>query len=74
MRPCGDAVFYAGAIDRQGMNAEFHQVDERLVGPKPRSLSHAEAAAVPLTAITAWVTLFDRLDVRKPVPGASNAS
>ncbi len=69
----GDAVFYAGAIDRQGTNAEFHLVDERLVGPKPRSLSHAEAAAVPLTAITAWETLFDRLDVRKPVPGASNA-
>ena len=68
----GDAVFYAGAIDRQGTNAEFHLVDERLVGPKPRSLSHAEAAAVPLTAITAWETLFDRLDVRKPVPGASN--
>ncbi len=69
----GDAVFYAGAIDRQGTNAEFHLVDERLVGPKPRSLSHAEAAAVPLTAITAWETLFDRLDVRRPVPGASNA-
>ena len=69
----GDAIFYAGAIDRQGTNAEFHLVDERLVGPKPRALSHAEAAAVPLTAITAWETLFDRLDVRKPVPGASNA-
>jgi zinc-binding alcohol dehydrogenase family protein len=69
----GAAVFYAGAIDRQGTNAEFHLVDERLVGPKPRSLSHAESAAVPLTAITAWETLFDRLDVRKPVPGASNA-
>ena len=69
----GDAVFYAGAIDRQGTNAEFHLVDERLVGPKPRSLSHAEAAAVPLTAITAWETLFDRLDVRRPVPGAGNA-
>jgi len=69
----GDAVFYAGAIDRQGTNAEFHLVDERLVGPKPRSLSHAESAAVPLTAITAWETLFDRLDVRRPVPGAGNA-
>jgi zinc-binding alcohol dehydrogenase family protein len=69
----GDAVFYAGAIDRQGTNAEFHLVDERLVGPKPRSLSHAEAAAVPLTAITAWETLFDRLNVRRPVPGAGNA-
>jgi zinc-binding alcohol dehydrogenase family protein len=69
----GDAVFYAGAIDRQGTNAEFHLVDERLVGPKPRSLSHAEAAAVPLTAITAWETLFDRLNVRRAVPGAGNA-
>ena len=69
----GDAVFYAGAIDRQGTNAEFHLVDERLVGPKPRSLSHAESAAVPLTAITAWEALFDRLDVRRPVPGAGNA-
>ena len=69
----GDAVFYAGAIDRQGTNAEFHLVDERLAGPKPRSLSHAELAAVPLTAITAWETLFDRLDVRRPVPGAGNA-
>jgi NADPH:quinone reductase len=69
----GDPVFYAGAIDRQGTNAEFHLVDERLVGPKPRTLSHAEAAAVPLTAITAWETLFDRLDIRRTVPGASNA-
>jgi len=69
----GDAVFYAGAIDRPGTNAELHLVDERLVGPKPKSLSHAEAAALPLTAITAWETLFDRLDVRKPVPGAANA-
>jgi len=69
----GDAVFYAGAIDRQGTNAEFHLVDERLVGPKPRSLSHAESAAVPLTAITAWEALFDRLDVRRPIPGAGNA-
>ena len=69
----GDAVFYAGAIDRQGTNAEFHLVDERLVGPKPRSLSHAESAAVPLTAITAWETLFDRLNVRRPIPGVGNA-
>lgn len=69
----GDAVFYAGAIDRPGTNAELHLVDERLVGPKPKTLSYAEAAALPLTAITAWETLFDRLDVRKPVPGAANA-
>ena len=68
----GDSVFYAGSIDRQGTNAEFHLVDERIVGPKPKNLSNAEAAALPLTAITAWETLFDRLDVRKPVPGAAN--
>lgn len=69
----GDEVFYAGAIGRQGTNAEYHLVDERIVGHKPASLGWAEAAAVPLTAITAWETLFDRLDVRKPVPGAKPA-
>ncbi len=69
----GDAVFYAGALERPGTNAEFHLVDERIVGHKPASLSFAEAAALPLTAITAWETLFDRLDVRKPVPGAAKA-
>ncbi len=69
----GDAVFYAGAIDRPGSNAEFHLVDERIAGPKPKSLGFAEAAALPLTAITAWEMLFDRLDIRKPVPGAAHA-
>jgi len=69
----GDEVFYAGAIDRPGTNAEFHAVDERIVGRKPSSLSWGEAAALPLTAITAWEALFDRLVVRKPVPGAANA-
>ncbi|GJD62949.1 zinc-binding alcohol dehydrogenase family protein [Methylobacterium frigidaeris] len=69
----GDAVFYAGALERPGTNAEFHLVDERIVGHKPASLSFAEAAALPLTAITAWETLFDRLDTRKPVPGAAKA-
>ncbi len=69
----GDAVFYAGAIGRPGTNAEFHLVDERIVGASPRSLSMAEAAALPLTAITAWEALFDRLDVRKAVPGSANA-
>ncbi|WP_431858189.1 zinc-binding alcohol dehydrogenase family protein [Azospirillum sp.] len=59
----GDAVFYAGAIDRPGTNAEFHAVDERIVGPKPASLSFADAAALPLTALTAWELLFDRLRV-----------
>lgn len=69
----GDEVFYAGAIDRPGSNAQFHLVDERIVGPKPKSLGFAEAAALPLTAITAWEMLFDRLDLRKPVPGAAHA-
>ena len=69
----GDAVFYAGAIDRPGSNAEFHLVDERIVGLKPKSLGFAEAAALPLTAITAWEMLFDRLDIRKHVPGAAHA-
>jgi NADPH2:quinone reductase len=69
----GDEVFYAGAIDRQGTNSEYHLVDERIVGRKPASLSWAEAAALPLTAITAWETLFDRLDVRKPVPARGQA-
>jgi NADPH:quinone reductase len=69
----GDSVFYAGAIGRPGTNAEFHMVDERIVGPKPASLSNAEAAALPLTAITAWEALFDRLDIGKPVPGAADA-
>ncbi|KQT57381.1 MULTISPECIES: zinc-binding alcohol dehydrogenase family protein [unclassified Aureimonas] len=69
----GDQVFYAGSITRPGANSEFHLVDERIVGPKPRTLSNAQAAALPLTAITAWEMLFDRLDIRKPVPGAANA-
>jgi NADPH2:quinone reductase len=69
----GDEVFYAGAIDRQGTNSEYHLVDERIVGRKPASLSWAEAAALPLTAITAWETLFDRLDLRRPVPGPGQA-
>jgi zinc-binding alcohol dehydrogenase family protein len=65
----GDHVFYAGALNRPGTNSVLHLVDERIAGRKPRSLSFAEAAAIPLTAITAWEMLFDRLDVRKPVPG-----
>ncbi len=69
----GDAVFYAGSTARQGTNAEFHLVDERIVGSKPQSLDWAEAAALPLTAITAWEVLFDRLEVRRPVPGAAPA-
>lgn len=68
----GDEVFYAGSFTRQGANSQFHLVDERIVGRKPATLTSAEAAALPLTAITAWEMLFDRLDIRKPVPGAAN--
>lgn len=59
----GDAVWYAGAIDRSGSNAEFQRVDERIVGRKPATLAPADAAALPLTGITAWELLFDRLQV-----------
>ena len=64
----GDEVFYAGSIQRQGTNSEFHLVDERIVGRKPKTLSFAQAAALPLTSITAWELLFDRLGA---VPGKS---
>ncbi|MFZ6046260.1 zinc-binding alcohol dehydrogenase family protein [Pseudomonas sp. CR3202] len=59
----GDRVFYAGDLTRQGGNAEFHRVDERIVGPMPKSLDFAQAAALPLTSITAWELLFDRLQI-----------
>ncbi len=62
----GDAVFYAGSIIRPGTDAEYHAVDERIVGRKPESLDFAAAAALPLTALTAWELLFDRIGV---VPG-----
>lgn len=57
----GDRVFYAGQIDRPGTNSRYHLVNENIVGHAPRSLSVAEAAALPLTAITAWEALFDKL-------------
>ncbi len=69
----GDEVWYAGAIDRPGSNAEFHLVDERIVGKKPVSLDYAQAAALPLTTITAWELLFERLRV-PPGKGASKDS
>ena len=59
----GDRVYYAGAINRPGSNAELHLVDHRIAARAPQSLSDAEAAALPLTAITAWELLFDRLGV-----------
>jgi NADPH2:quinone reductase len=69
----GDEVYYAGAINRPGTNAQFHLVDERIVGVKPKTLSFEEAAALPLTAITAYETLFHRMKVQDKVPGAWNA-
>jgi zinc-binding alcohol dehydrogenase family protein len=59
----GDSVWYAGALDRPGANSEFHGVDERLVGRKPSTLGMGEAAALPLTAITAWELMFERLGI-----------
>jgi zinc-binding alcohol dehydrogenase family protein len=59
----GDEVYYAGVPDRPGANAEYHLVDDRIVGHKPRSLSFAEAAALPLTSLTAWEMLFDRFRI-----------
>ncbi len=65
----GDKVWYAGSIARPGTYAERHAVDERIVGKMPASLNYAQAAALPLTTITAWELLFDRLQVlRNPVP------
>ena len=59
----GDAVYYAGSITRPGSNSEFQLVDERIVGSKPGSLGFAEAAALPLTTLTAWEGLFDRMGI-----------
>jgi len=61
----GDEVYYAGSVLRQGTNSEFHLVDERIVGRKPASLSFAEAAALPLTTLTAWELMFDRMGIPK---------
>ncbi|WP_064706688.1 zinc-binding alcohol dehydrogenase family protein [Rhizobium bangladeshense] len=69
----GDEVFYAGVISRPGSNAEFHLVDERIVGKKPKSLDFAAAAALPLTSITAYEALFDRLKVQDAIPGEARS-
>jgi NADPH2:quinone reductase len=70
----GDQVYYAGDLTRSGSNAEFQLVDERIVGHKPKSLSNSEAAALPLTAITAWELLFSRLDFIPIPPGTANTT
>lgn len=59
----GDEVYYAGDITRSGSNAEYQLIDERIVGHKPKKLTSAEAAAIPLTGLTAWESLFDRIKV-----------
>jgi len=61
----GAMVYYAGDLNRQGSNAEYQLVDERIVGSKPESLSDAEAAALPLTTITAWELLFEHLAIKQ---------
>ena len=70
----GDVVYYAGDLNRQGSNAEFQLVDERLVGTKPKSLSDAEAAALPLTTITAWEILFEHLAIKQQSPDSTEKS
>ncbi|WP_424973398.1 zinc-binding alcohol dehydrogenase family protein [Dinoroseobacter sp. S124A] len=68
----GDKVYYAGAVNRPGTNSEFHLVDERIVGKAPSSIPTSAAAAMPLTALTAYEMLFDRLRIDSPVPGGQN--
>jgi zinc-binding alcohol dehydrogenase family protein len=65
----GDAVYYAGDLTRPGANSEFHAVDAAIVGRRPRSLTAAEAAAIPLTALTAWEALFEGLGL--PLDGSA---
>ncbi|MEM9356913.1 MAG: zinc-binding alcohol dehydrogenase family protein [Pseudomonadota bacterium] len=69
----GDEVWYAGDITRPGCNSEFQVIDERIVGRKPKSLSHAEAAALPLTAITAYEAFFDRLGIDREAANAGQS-
>lgn len=71
----GDRVYYAGDLNRQGSNAEYQLVDERIVGSKPESLSNAEAAALPLTSITGWELLFEHLAIpEKESPSGAASS
>lgn len=70
----GDEVWYSGSIDRPGSNSELQLVDERIVGHRPRSLSLSESAALPLTGITAWELLFDRLEVPREGTEAAAAA
>ncbi len=69
----GDAVYYAGDVTRAGSNAQFQLVDERLVARKPATLDFAAAAALPLTAITAWELLFQRMPFDADAGGAGKS-
>ncbi|MCW8880064.1 MAG: zinc-binding alcohol dehydrogenase family protein [Kangiellaceae bacterium] len=70
----GDKVYYAGDLTRPGSNAEYQLVDERIAGAKPKSLSNAEAAALPLTAITAYELLFEHLAIKPQSPDSKEKS
>ncbi len=70
----GDEVYYAGDLNRPGSHAEYQLVDERIVGTKPASVSNAEAAALPLTAITAWELLFEHLSLQQQSPASPKRS
>jgi len=61
----GDKVYYAGSNQRPGANSQLHLVDERIVGHRPTNLSFPEAAALPLTTITAWEAMFERMGISK---------
>jgi zinc-binding alcohol dehydrogenase family protein len=69
----GDEVFYAGSIARTGSNAQYQLVDERIVGHKPKTLSFAQAAALPLTSLTAWELIFDRMRVQLGKPSGQGS-
>ncbi len=70
----GDPVYYAGSVIRQGANCEFHLVDERIAGRKPASLPFAEAAALPLTTLTAWELMFERMGISRTGTDGKNAA
>ncbi|MFY9315373.1 MAG: zinc-binding alcohol dehydrogenase family protein [Burkholderiales bacterium] len=70
----GDEVYYAGSVIRQGSNSEFQLVDERIVGRKPASMSFAEAAAMPLTTLTAWELMFERMGISIAGADGKNAA
>ena len=69
----GDEVFYAGAINRQGSNSEYQAIDSRIVALKPKTIDFKTAAAMPLTSLTAYEMLFDRINISKPVHHGKNA-